>query len=145
MLSNGKIVKVIPVHKSGDRNKVCNYHLIWLTSFPGKLREHIIVSNVTSYLENFFENQHGFRKGFTWKTIEFTNLFRRADSNFQTDCILISFSKAFEYVAHRALVENLYSIDSLAGSEIGHFASNSRSSMILYLELLTFRPVYPRR
>lgn len=63
--SEWKTGKVIPVHKLGDKNKVCNRRLILLTCIPGKLLEHIIVLNVINHFGSnnlFFENQHGCRK-----------------------------------------------------------------------------------
>lgn len=126
-----KIGKIIPVYKSGDKNTVSNYRPISLTSIPCKLLEHIVASNVARHLENndfFFPRQHGFRKGFSCDTqlIELTSdLFKNMDENYQTDCIFIDFSRAFDRVAHCRLIAKISSLnlDSLTVSWIRNFIS----------------------
>uniref|UniRef100_A0A6G5AA41 Putative tick transposon n=1 Tax=Rhipicephalus microplus TaxID=6941 RepID=A0A6G5AA41_RHIMP len=47
--------KVIPVHKSGNRQSPLNYRPISLTSVPCKIMEHVIYSHIMHFLDtNFF-------------------------------------------------------------------------------------------
>lgn len=65
-----------------------------------------MASNIYSHLETnnfFFDNQHGFRKGFSCDMQLFeliTDLHNNLDNNLETDCIFLNFSKAFDRVAH---------------------------------------------
>lgn len=126
-----KIGKIIPIFKSGDKTNAQNYRPISLTSVPCKILEHIIVSAVAQHLDSnnfFFSNQHGFRKGFSCETqlLEFTNeLLHNMDENFQTDCIFLDFSKAFDRVAHSRLIGKITSLnlDSLTTSWLRNFLS----------------------
>lgn len=47
-----KVGKVVPLHKSGNTHSPLNYRPISLTSVPCKLLEHIIYSNLVSFLES---------------------------------------------------------------------------------------------
>lgn len=55
-----KIGKVIPLHKSGDKHSPYNYRPISLTSIPCKMLEHILASNLASFLEtnSFFHHRN---------------------------------------------------------------------------------------
>lgn len=101
--------------------------------------EHIIASNSAQFLENndfFFANQHGFRKGLSCETqlIEFTHeLHQNMDNGFQTDCIFIDFSKAFDHVTHTRLIAKLSSLhlDSLTTSWIRNFLSSRKQLTVI--------------
>lgn len=81
-----------------------------LTSIPCKLLEHVIYSNLVSFLESnsfFSPCQHGFRKHFSCEMQLrcFTNdLFRAFDDNFITDHIFLDYAKAFDTVLHALLL-----------------------------------------
>lgn len=82
--------------------------------------EHIIYSPLISFLEtnSFFNNaQHGFRKFFSCDTqlLSFMNdLPRDADQKFNSDCVFLDFSRAFDSVCHELLIFklSLLNIDS---------------------------------
>lgn len=126
-----KIAKIVPIHKSGNKNSPDNYRPISLTCICCKMLEHIIASNIYCHLETnkfFFANQHGFRKGFSCDTqlFEFTtDLHNNMNSNSQTDCIFLDFSKAFDRVAHCRLISKLSALrlDSLTLSWLRNFLS----------------------
>lgn len=64
--NDGKISKVIPVFRDGDRNSPLNYRSIRLTSISKDL-EHINYSHIIKFLQLnnvIFTSLHSFRKGF---------------------------------------------------------------------------------
>lgn len=125
------IGKIKPIHKTGDVHSPDNYRPISLTCICCKMLEHIISSHVYNHLETnnfFFPNQHGFRKGFSCDTqlFEFTtDLHSNMNSNLQTDCIFLDFSKAFDRVPHCRLISKLSALrlDSLTLTWIRNFIS----------------------
>lgn len=129
--SDWKIGKIVPVFKTGNKHLPESYRPISLTCICCKLLEHIIASHVFRHLESnnfFFLNQHGFRKGFSCETqlLELTTeLHSNMNSNLQTDCIFLDFSKAFDRVAHCRLISKLSALrlDSLTLSWLRNFLS----------------------
>lgn len=127
-----KVGKVVPSFKSGISHSPLNYRPISLTSIPCKILEHIIYSNLVSFLESnaFFTScQHGFRKTFSCETqlISFTHeLFAALDNASHVDCIFLDFSKAFDLVSHQLLCLKLskLNIDPNILAWIESFLSN---------------------
>lgn len=105
-----KVGKVVPLHKSGNTQSPLNYRPISLTSVPCKLLEHIIYSNIVSFLESnsfFTPFQHGFRKHYSCETqlLYFTNDIASAlDRGSLVHCIFLDFQKAFDTVPHQLLL-----------------------------------------
>lgn len=108
-----KIARVIPIHKSGDRNSAANYRPISLTSIPSKILEQIIFTNVIRHLESnnlLNVNQHRFRKNLSYETqlLEFIHhINMNTERKTQTDAIFLDFSKAFNRVPHSRLITKL--------------------------------------
>lgn len=108
-----KLAKVLPLHKSGNRQLLSNYRPISLTSNSGKLLEHIIHKHITEFLEsnNLLScTQHGFRRGFSTITqlVEFSHdIISNLDIGNQIDALFIDFSKAFDTVIHSKLIGKL--------------------------------------
>lgn len=66
-----KVGKVIPIHKSGNRQSPLKDRPISLTSIPCKIVEHVIYSQIMNFLDsnNFFNSsKHSFRKGLSCET-----------------------------------------------------------------------------
>lgn len=105
--------KVIPIHKSGNKQLINTYRPISLTSTCCKLMEHIINKALMTYLEEhnmLYPNQHSFRRKLSTTTqlLEITHDFALAiDSRLQIDAIFIDFSKAFDRVLHSLLIQKL--------------------------------------
>lgn len=83
------------------------------------MMEHVIHSCVMKYLnkhEILVHYQHGFRAGHSCETQLITTIdevVRNLDQKSQTDMIILDFSKAFDTVPHKRLIEKLksYNID----------------------------------
>lgn len=108
-----RVGKVVPVHKGGSKSSPFNYRPISLTCIASKVMEHVICSQLTSFLEtnSFFNNaQHGFRRNFSCETqlLLLTNdLFINLDSGYPTIAVFLDFAKAFDKVSHNLLLLKL--------------------------------------
>ena len=62
---------VVPIYKGGDRSVVGNYRPVSLTSVVGKQMEHVIAGYLRQVWERngwLYEDQHGFRPGYSWES-----------------------------------------------------------------------------
>ena len=104
---------ICPVFKKGSRNIPSNYRPISLTSSCCKIMEHIIFHAIMEHVQHnniLIDNQHGFRSGHSCQTQLISlveDLSYAMDSGFQTDVILLDFSKAFDTVPHKRLLNKL--------------------------------------
>lgn len=110
---NGKIV---PLHKSGDKQVFSNYRPISLTPHSCKLLEHIIYKHIVAFLESnnlLCSFQHGFRRSYSTVT-QLTEFVHDISSNMdignQVDALFIDFSKAFDTILHSKLLCKLNAI-----------------------------------
>ena len=104
---------VTPVFKKGSRNIPANYRPISLTSVPCKVMEHIIFHHIMSHLNalNILNPlQHGFRPNHSCQTqlVSFIEDIQLSMNNHkQVDLLFLDFSKAFDTVPHRRLLNKL--------------------------------------
>ena len=118
--SDWLLANITPVYKKGNKDLPANYRPISLTSVCSKVMEHIIYHSIMNHLDGnnvLSSSQHGFRTGYSCSTqlvslIEDLNF--HMDRNVQVDMILLDFSKAFDTVPHRRLLDKLkfYHIES---------------------------------
>lgn len=108
-----KSANVTPMHKAGDRNQVCNYRPVSLTSVCCKTLEHILYSSIIKHLEGnhfFSPAQHGFRSGLSCVT-QLTEFIHDVaftfDQGLQVDAVFLDFKKAFDVVPHNLLLHKL--------------------------------------
>lgn len=112
-----KVGKVVPLHKSGNRNLATNYRPISLTSTCCKLLEHIVFKSIVNFLEDntfFSPSQHGFRKSYSCETqlVSFIDyLHWILDRSSSADCIFLDFAKAFGKVCHKLLIHKLQNLN----------------------------------
>ena len=89
---------ICPVFKKGNRNDPSNYHP---TAPCCKIMEHIIFHSIMDHAQFnniLIDNQHGFRSGFSCETqliLLVEDISYAMDNGFQTDVILLDFSKVF--------------------------------------------------
>lgn len=109
-----KKAKVSLFFKSGNANDPNNYRPVSILPVFSKGLEKIIYSRVNSFLCRYnipSECQHGFQKGESTETALLTQkelIFANIEKNEMTLGIFIDFSKAFDYLNHKILLNKLY-------------------------------------
>ena len=106
---------ITPVFKKGNRNTPANYRPISLTSISCKVMEHIIFHHIMSHFDSsniLNPLQHGFRPNHSCQTqlvdlIE--DIQRSTNDHKQVDLLFLDFSKAFDTVPHKRLLNKLNS------------------------------------
>ena len=134
-----KKANIVPVFKKDDKSLVQNYRPISLTSVTSKMLEHIVHSNIMTFLEQHSildDNQHGFRKNRSCETQLITTLndFSNCLNNKkQIDAVLLDFSKAFDKVDHVQLLSKLekYGIRHSLLSWITSFLSSREQTVLV--------------
>jgi hypothetical protein len=134
-----KSANVTPVFKKGNRSFPENYRPISLTSVLCKMFEHIVTSNLATFLEanNLFCNdQFGFRKN---RSCEFQlhrvcqDLAFILDNKEEADLVFLDFSKAFDKVSHPLLLHKLkaYGLQIDIVSLIKSFLANRTQRVVV--------------
>ena len=106
-----KIASVVPIHKSGNVNRVTNYRGVSILCTVSKIFEklvHNVLYTIASPIIS--DSQHGFmqhRSTTTNLMCYVTALSRAMEMRKQTDAIYIDFAKAFDTVPHNLVVEKL--------------------------------------
>ena len=109
---------VTPVYTKGRKVNTENYRPISLTWSCCKIMEHVITSNIMSYLDKktcnlLFFNQHGFRSKLSCETqlLQFIQDFANIlNDGGQSDVIVMDFSKSFNKVDHQRLLLKFHHI-----------------------------------
>jgi len=105
---------ITPVFKKGERFKASNYRPVSLTCICSKLLEHIVVSNMMTHFEEhdiLVDCQHGFRSKRSCETqlLSLTQeLHQSLEDKEQVDMVVLDFSKAFDKVPHKRLLNKLW-------------------------------------
>lgn len=110
---------VVPIYKKGKRNDPTNYRPISLTSVLCRLLERIIHNHIFMHMmENqiISEAQHGFMTGRSTQTQQLhflEKITKMHDEIKQTEIVYLDFSKAFDTVSHKKLLQvlQLYGLD----------------------------------
>ena len=138
--SHGKIPEslkeqfITPIHKKDSKADPANYRPVSLTSHVIKVFERVIRNTLVEYLEGNFllsAKQHGFRKGrscLTQLLAHYDNIVRNLNSGSETDVIYLDFSKAFDKVDHKLLLNKLkfYGIKGKLFTWIKEFLTNRK-------------------
>ncbi len=104
---------VTPIFKKGSRTQPSNYRPVSLTSVPGKLMESCIKEEMSQHLDRhklIRKSQHGFIKGRSCTTnlLEYLEKATQVlDSGKSVDVVYLDFSKAFDIVPTRRLLEKV--------------------------------------
>ena len=130
---------IVPVFKKGDKNTASNYRPVSLTSILCKTLEHIVNSSIMKHLDIhkiLTDSQHGFRARRSCETqlLEtLDDITKRAANNKQIDIILLDFSKAFDKVPHKRLLNklNYYGIRSNTLQWIYSFLHDRKQLVLL--------------
>ena len=108
-----KIARVVPLFKSGDKNKITNYRPISLLPVFSKIFEKLIHSRLDKFLDKhdvIYKKQFGFRKRHS--TIHalntaITQILNGLNNNRTVYGVFLDFSKAFDTVKHKILLDKL--------------------------------------
>jgi hypothetical protein len=130
---------VTAIYKKGKKTLASNYRPISLTCICCKLFEHVVTRHNMDQADrhNFlYALQHGFRNKLSCETqlVEFAHdLAKNCQNGHQTDVLVMDFSKAFDKVGHRRLLEKLstYGITGKTQRWIQNFLSNRTQRVVL--------------
>lgn len=102
---------ITPIFKNGDRSNVTNYRGIAMLSSIPKLFESLVYAALRDPISaRLSVSQHGFmpKRATTTNLAVFSNyLYTNLVSNKQVDTIYTDFSKAFDRISHKILIERL--------------------------------------
>jgi len=108
----GKKSFVIPIFKSGRRSDITCYRAIAILSTIPKLFESLVKSRIEFHIKNKLSSrQHGFTKGKSTITnlmVFSSEVFDTVGSCGQVDVVYTDFSKAFDRLDHKILIQKLY-------------------------------------
>ena len=130
---------ITPIFKKGDRTSPANYRSVNLTSVCSKILEHILHTNIMRHLDShkiLCQQQHGFRKNHSCETQLIStvqDIAQNLDNKYQTDVIIMDFTKAFDKVPHQRLLLKLwrYGIRNKTHAWIKSFLTNRKQRVIV--------------
>ena len=134
-----KTAKIVPIYKAGPKTDKNNYRPIALLPTISKIFEKLIHKRVSSFLTKFkllYSDQYGFqsKKSTTDAILKFTDeCYNALNSKKALISVYIDFSKAFDTVDHRILLEKL-ELYGFRGPILGWFKSYL-SSRLQYVEI----------
>src|SRR5260221_7694543 len=134
-----KNANVTPIYKSGARWDAGNYRPVSLTVVLCKVFESILREEMVKYLDRWDligNNQYGFRKGRSCLNnllLFLDEVTEYVDEGYPVDVLYMDFSKAFDKVPHRRLIEKLkgYGIDGEVLSWVRNWLNGRRQRVVI--------------
>ena len=129
-----KIARVVPIHKKGDRDKLCNYRPVSVLPALSKIYERLVYNRLDIFLDQhkiLHDKQFGFRKKHS-TSLAIGNLENKFHETVENNQFMISLfldlSRAFDTISHEILLNKLfhYGIRGVALSWIKDYLSNRK-------------------
>lgn len=120
--------KILPIYKTGDKERVENYRPISILNVISKIFERVVLNRLLLHLgesNSICDEQHGFQKGKSTITAIVSlveRLIDMIDSGDKAAAIFLDLSKAFDCVNHGTLLEILKTV-GVNGVELKWFES----------------------
>ena len=148
--SDWRTAHVAPIYKKGQKYVAAKYRPVSLTCIASKLMEHIVTSAIMDHANAnniLYDLQHGFRQQRSCETqlLEFVaDITDNLQANQQTDLLVMDFSKAFDKVGHKRLLEKLdfYGIRGKTNQWIKNFLQDRRQAVVVEGEMLEYVAFY---
>ena len=128
-----KIIKIVPIYKSGRKDDISNYRPLCITSFFTKIYDNVINNRLIKYLEEnkiLSMNQHAYRKNHSCITSLISmldNIYTNLDNNKIVVVIFLDLSQAFPSINHNILLNKLKMIN-LTGGDIKLLENNLKNT-----------------
>ena len=138
-----KIARVVPGHKSGQKDIIDNYRPISNLPVISKIFEKLTLKRFASFVDRYFllsDSQFGFRKGrnITQAAIKLTSHITNAYHNRMfAACFFLDLRKAFDTIDHEILLEKLFHIGFRGPSH--DYVSSNISDRKQYVQVGQFR------
>ena len=104
---------IYPIHKKGDKRDIVNYRPISILSCFSKMFDYIVANHISEFmLLKIIREQRGItRERSKITNLLFSNYIAKCiEESHQVDCLYIDFSKAFDSVAHKRLLQKVWNV-----------------------------------
>ena len=144
-----KMQYITPLFKKGNKTEAVNYRPVSITSHLIKIFERVMRKHLVRHLEEnqaLPDSQHGFRKSRSCLTqlIEHVDtVLRSLNEGNEVDVIYLDYSKAFDKVDHRLLLEKLklYGISGKVYNWLESFLTGRQQTVVVDGAKSTFQAV----
>lgn len=117
---------IVPIHKSGPKDDVCNFRPISILSALSKIFEKLVLVRLAAHVRHWISpHQHGFMPGRSTTTNLLALQSQVLDAlrdGLQVDAVYLDFAKAFDRVGHELLVAKLETA-GVSGNMLAWFGS----------------------
>ncbi len=139
MPANWSSACISAIYKKGNKSILVNYRLVSLTCNLCKIMEYVVCSQIGRHLDKqniLYQHPHGFLKQLPRETEIINSIDDWAHSismKYQTDAIILDFSKAFTKLFHTKLLHKIryYGITDHTNNWIRAFLGNCSQQVVV--------------